>query len=589
MKNKMTATGEMKIASEEDLLTLDASTSENIYRPFTPEDFRDFETETIHVREVAQRAIDETQWDTGEPGTVFKVLHHTNCILRARLANYRNLLKKLRARAYVTLYNIYDAQVEQLWHQLSPTLTEFVALGKKTQTNLMEQAESCPASVFMKIVRASDPQEEPGMMPADYEGLKSLAVDRMTESMRFVISIAEEIEMWITDLCRTRKVRSAPEEAIIYRYLQKECVYELAKRLQVDGVVAYASDPAAPTAAYVCEKLGLPTSPYTSVEILSQKDLFRRYLAEHNFNVPKYVGCSSYTEALEQIKNLTLPVMIKPVASSGSKGINKLTNVDQLKDFIEDALSYSREKRIIIEEFIEKDGYQISGDAFSVDGILKFHCFGNEYYSSSVVKDFAPLGECWPFQMKPEIITELEKDIQRLISELKMGTTAYNVEAILGKNGKLYILELGARSGGSLIPQITELATGVNMVKYVIKAALGEDCSEIEMSPARGYWSNYMLHSKQTGRFKEISFDENFAKNNLVDCVTELKSGDNVHAFRDAGDALGTLILKYSSKEEMFNVIENMDQFAAHSPPLPAPPAPALPAHADASGQKRRP
>ena len=58
----------------------------------------------------------------------------------------------------------------------------------------------------------------------------------------------------------------------------KEAVYELAKRLQVDGVVAYASDPAAPTAAYVCEKLGLPTSPYNSVEILSQKDLFRRYL-----------------------------------------------------------------------------------------------------------------------------------------------------------------------------------------------------------------------------------------------------------------------------------------------------------------------
>ena len=218
----MTATGEMKIASEEDLLTLDASTSENIYRPFTPEDFRDFETETIHVREVAQRAIDETQWDTGEPGTVFKVLHHTNCILRARLANYRNLLKKLRARAYVTLYNIYDAQVEQLWHQLSPTLTEFVALGKKTQTNLMEQAESCPASVFMKIVRASDPQEEPGMMPADYEGLKKLAVERVTESIRFVISIAEEIEIRITDLCGTRKVRSAPEEAIIYRFLQKE-------------------------------------------------------------------------------------------------------------------------------------------------------------------------------------------------------------------------------------------------------------------------------------------------------------------------------------------------------------------------------
>ena len=222
MKNKMTATGEMKIASEEDLLTLDASTSENIYRPFTPEDFRDFETETIHVREVAQRAIDETRWDTGEPGTNFGILSHTNCILRTRLVNYRNQVKDFRTRAYVTLYNIYDAQMEQLWHQLSPTLTELLTFGEKTLKSLTDLAESCPASVFKKIVRASDPQEELSMMPADYEGLKSLAVERMTESMRFVFSMAEEIEMWITDLCGTRKKRSAPEEAIIYRFLQKE-------------------------------------------------------------------------------------------------------------------------------------------------------------------------------------------------------------------------------------------------------------------------------------------------------------------------------------------------------------------------------
>ena len=222
MKKKMTTTGDMKIASEEDLLTLDANTGEKFYRPFIPEDFQRFEAETIHVREVAQRAIDETQWDTGEPGAFFKVLHHTNCILRTRLVHYRNQVKDFRARAYVTLYNIYGAQMEQLWHQLSPTLTELLAFGEKTLKSLTDLVESCPASVFKKIVRASDPQEELSMMPADYEGLKSLAVERMTESMRFVFSMAEEIEMWITDLCGTRKKRSAPEEAIIYRFLQKE-------------------------------------------------------------------------------------------------------------------------------------------------------------------------------------------------------------------------------------------------------------------------------------------------------------------------------------------------------------------------------
>ena len=223
MKKKMTTTGDMKIASEEDLLTLDANTGEKLYRAFTPEDFRRFETATINMREEAQWVIDEINRHISNRRTALKYVFHVAQILSTSLDEYRQLVKDLRHKAYVTLYNIYDARLEQMWQsQLKSTLGKIVALGEKIQTNLMDFTESCPASVFEKIVRASGPQEEPGMMPADYEGLKSLAVERMTESMRFVISIAEEIEMWITDLCGTRKVRSAPEEAIIYRFLQKE-------------------------------------------------------------------------------------------------------------------------------------------------------------------------------------------------------------------------------------------------------------------------------------------------------------------------------------------------------------------------------
>lgn len=223
MKKKMTTTGDVKIALEEDLLTLDASTGEKFYRPFTPEDFRRFETETIHVREEAQWIIDEINRHIGNRRTALKYVFHVAQILSTSLDTYRQLVKDLRSKAYVTIYYIYDKKVEQMWQdQLKPTLGEIVALGEKIQTNLMDFTESCPASVFEKIVRASGPQEEPGMMPDDYEGLKKLAVKRMTESIRFVISIAEEIEMWITDLCGTRKKRSAPEETVIYRYLQKE-------------------------------------------------------------------------------------------------------------------------------------------------------------------------------------------------------------------------------------------------------------------------------------------------------------------------------------------------------------------------------
>lgn len=341
----------------------------------------------------------------------------------------------------------------------------------------------------------------------------------------------------------------------------REAVLELARKLNVDGVVAYASDPAAPVAAYVCEKLGLPTSPYKSVEILSNKDLFRKFLADNDFNTPKAMGFKSLEEAERHIGEFKLPVMVKPVDSSGSKGINKLTDWNQLPSFVEDALSYSRNKRFLIEEFIEKQGWQISGDAFSVDGKLVFHCFGNEYYDENGIKDFAPIGESWPFMMNPEFIKILEKDLQRLISLLNMKTTAYNVEAIVDKEGNIFILELGARSGGSLIPQITKYATGVDMVPYVIKGALGEDCSSLQMKPSNGCWANYMIQSRTSGHFKEIQFDSDFEKNHLVECVHNLKVGDEVEEFKDAGNALGELILKFDSSHQMFDCLKRMDDF----------------------------
>ena len=341
----------------------------------------------------------------------------------------------------------------------------------------------------------------------------------------------------------------------------KEAVLALARALKVDGVVAYASDPAAPTAAYVCEQLGLPTSPYKSVEILSNKDLFRAFLQENGFNCPKAKGYVRFEDARADLPGFRLPVMVKPVDSSGSKGITKLSDASGLEEAVREALSYSRAKRFLIEEFIDKKGHQISGDAFSVDGVLAFHCFGNEFYDPSCDKDFAPLGECWSFQMDRRYITDLSAQLQRLMTLLGMKSNAYNVEAIVGRDDRVYLLEVGARSGGSLIPQVTEYATGVNMVTYVIKAAMGEDCSDLKMKEPAGCWSNYMVHSERTGRFKAIRFDDTFQREHLVDWVTDIKPGDPVHRFRGAQDCIGEFILKYDSVGQMFEVIRDIRKY----------------------------
>ena len=84
--------------------------------------------------------------------------------------------------------------------------------------------------------------------------------------------------------------------------IDKEAVLQVAKDEAVDGVLAYASDPAAPTAAYVAEQLGLPGNPYESVEILCNKDRFRAFLAENGFCTPKAQGYDSVKDAEDDLQ-----------------------------------------------------------------------------------------------------------------------------------------------------------------------------------------------------------------------------------------------------------------------------------------------
>ena len=153
----------------------------------------------------------------------------------------------------------------------------------------------------------------------------------------------------------------------------KAAILEVARKEKVDGVVAYASDPAAPTAAYVAEKMGLPTNPYKSVEILAYKDKFREFLKTNDFNCPYAQGFANYGEAKESIHKFTFPVMVKPVDSSGSKGVKKVGSVDELETAFEVAWDQSRGKQVIIEEFITMDHkYMVGGDCFVLNGKVVF-------------------------------------------------------------------------------------------------------------------------------------------------------------------------------------------------------------------------
>ena len=142
-----------------------------------------------------------------------------------------------------------------------------------------------------------------------------------------------------------------------------------------------------------------------------------------------------------------------------------------------------------------------------------------------------------------------------------MRTGAYNFDARIDENENVYLMEIGPRNGGNLIAQVTQYATGVDMVEYTIKAAMGEDCSDLKMVEPTGFWSCYMVHSKKAGILKGVEFSEDFKKNNIVEFEMIAQNGEQITAFNGSNGTLGTMILKYASMEEMLYKMDHMDEF----------------------------
>ena len=348
-----------------------------------------------------------------------------------------------------------------------------------------------------------------------------------------------------------------------------EGVLALAEKLKIDGIVAYASDPAAPTAAYVAEKLGLPGNPYTSVRILTEKDLFRDFLAEHGFTCPPHKGFTDPVAAEDFIKSQDANSlwMVKPVDASGSKGVVKVSPTGDVEAAVAEAYSYSRAKRVIVEHFINKKGYQISGDGFSIDGKLVFTSYGNELYSGKGTRDYVALGEFWPSFLTLEQKEKVDTELQRLITALGMRTCAYNIEVILDEEDNVYILELGPRNGGSYIPQLIQYTTGVDMVTPTLQAAVGDlisaDLSDFRSSDRNTYQfvSNYMIYSTRCGKFKQLVFDTEFEKNNLLEANCNAVLGEDIHAYQNTSHSIGTIIFKTSSLEEMLRITADLSKY----------------------------
>ncbi len=348
------------------------------------------------------------------------------------------------------------------------------------------------------------------------------------------------------------------DEYVNVSIIDKEAVLKVAQEKQIDGIMSFGVDPGVVAASYVQNKMGLPSfGPFESVEILQNKDKFRDFLSRNGFNVPLAKGFDSVEAAMEEIYWYPWPVIVKPTDAAGSKGVTRVDKAEDLKPALEYAMEHSISGHIIVEEFIDKQGCSSDTDSFSEDGKLKFVSFCAQRFDAEATNPYTPAAYSWPSTFTKEQEEYLTSEIQRLITLLNLKTCVYNIEVRVAPNGKPYIMELTPRGGGNRLCEMLRYATGVDMITAITRAMVGDPILEpIEQKPYNGHWAEIILHADKDGVFDHLEISKELPAEIVEEDLWVVK-GDKVEGFEGANNAIGTLVLKFQTAEELEKAITN--------------------------------
>lgn len=269
------------------------------------------------------------------------------------------------------------------------------------------------------------------------------------------------------------------DKPIVVNITSEEDVLKVAHEEKIDGVIHPCSEVSMNVMGRLNDELGLSGISREQAIRATNKHLMRDAFEKGKAPSPKSVLTESAEDAWNHFHNdFATNAILKPSRNSGSRGIAKVSCAIAKEDFVkayETALSESRDKSVLIEQFIE-------GPEFSIEIIVwngKVNVLTVTDKKTTEAPHFVELGHNQPSCYSTEDVEELKSAAVVGVKALGVNNCACHAEAKL-QNGKAYLMEIGARLGGDFIStEMTHLSTGIDMVAAAINCALGiEPCLE---------------------------------------------------------------------------------------------------------------
>lgn len=254
---------------------------------------------------------------------------------------------------------------------------------------------------------------------------------------------------------------------------EKEQILNICQDKHIDGVCTIASDVAAPTVAFVAEHMGLVGNSYECALRANNKYQMRKAFQKAGVPCPEFMCVNeeeNITHHPSPITHLPFPLIVKPSDRSGSLGVKKVEREEDLGPAIKMAQEYSFKHEAMVEQFI--DGREISVEFISYQG--KHYPLQITDKVTTEAPHFVELAHHQPADLTKAQYEEIYDLTKRALTALGVTNGASHSEYRITNEGKIYVMEIGARMGGDFIgAAMVPLSTGYDFVKGVIEVALG--------------------------------------------------------------------------------------------------------------------
>lgn len=321
-------------------------------------------------------------------------------------------------------------------------------------------------------------------------------------------------------------------------------VKEIAQEYGADLICTACTDQALLTVAKVSEELNLPCYiSYQTALNVTNKTYMKQRMTQCSIPTSRYITTREVN--LSQIADFEFPLVVKPADCNSSKGVIKVHDMVQLEEKLVEAISFSRTRTAIVEEF--KEGDEVSAD-FYIEGSNVKYLSATSSLKIKNRNSFTIKSSVYP------VITQEQKE--KIISLAQDIADAFNLNdcplliQMIVNGDEVNVIEFSARMGGGSKYHLIKVLSGVDIMSKYVDLILGDKPVVNPSDQVKYARMNYVYCNP--GILDRVEGFETLLADKVIDkCFIYKTRGMSITAAATSGDRAAGYLITAESQQEL--------------------------------------